>query len=765
MTRPDTPSSAYYTQYFRRSIHPAKMLAACFLGIAALASPVAQSADVVLDIPSTYPRLWYGNPQRLAQARLYAQTNPVPIPTYPNSAKARNRALRSLMTSASPSNDPDCAAAVRWLQSYDLEASREDDEDNVADPGPCNMDAQSVSCDRARWGGEDAILVYDWCHAYVNTLPATEKQRLVTKWNNYISVMNDHPYNWEVQQGNNYYAGYMRNSLLWGITTFGENAAAQGFINAALQTRLENNTAPWAATFGAGGVPAEGPQYGAYQLGYPVIAFQSVRDFGYDAYQKTAFYNDATYYLQYATLPSPTYNAPTNSSRYELYPFSDIGENDANTAYTSDYANLLALNIVRAPTTARARHAKAWLQRTGTQPDWWVKAVLSSNATAAGDSDMPRDYFASGYGFLYARSASVSPTMALLMSNDSVGSEESGGSTHDSRIAGAFQLWRNGIWMSRASFGYRGSDDAYLTGFRGQGRVWADHGLASNMVLFGGPKGATYQMEGPVSAKSGRTRMLRLESADAYTYAAVDLKPAYRAPPPGNACWLAGDDWPFAEVMIREYVYLRGWDALLIFDRMRSGNASTRPPYTDPCGSSGYDGPRLEADQVVKSFLLHFPGNPTITGNRVSANTPANQPRQQALDAHILLPQNVAPRIIDERSCCGSSNFRAQFRMELDQTGSAEGHNLVVVRARDISVQPLDVQFAQAGADLVVTFQRQSETATIRLRAGMTSTGGSVQFGTQTAQPFYTGVQPMTISDDGPKWQPIDDVIFKSSFQ
>jgi hypothetical protein len=636
----------------------------------------------------------------------------------------------------------------------------------VPDPGACNLDAESVSCDRARWGGEDAILIYDWCHAYVTTLPAATRQGLITRWNRYISVLNENPYNWQFQQGNNYYAGYLRNSLLWGIATFGENGAnAQAFITASLRTRLENNTVPWAANFGVGGVPSEGPQYGAYQLGYPVIALQSARDFGYDAYLKTPFYNDATYYLQYATLPAPTYNAASQSSRYELYPFSDIGENDANTAYNSDYANLLAYNILRAPGLPRARHAKAWLQRTGTQPDWWVKAALSGNTTTADDSDMPRDYFASGYGFLYARSASVSPSSAVLMTNDSVGSEEFGGATHDSRIAGAFQFWRNGIWMSRSSFGYRGSDDANLTGFHGQGQVSADHGLASNMVLFGGLKGSTYHMRGPVLAKSGRTRMLRLESSDAYTYAAVDLKPAYRAAPPGNACWLAADDWPFAEVMIREYIYLRSWDALLIFDRLRSGNASTRPPYTTPCGSSGYEGPRLEAHQVIKSFLLHFPGNPTVSGNRVTANTPANQPRPQALDAHVLLPQNASPRIVDERSCCGNSNARAQYRMEIDQSGSADSYNLVVVRARETTAAPLDAQLTQTGDDIVVNLQRQGATATIRLRSGMTSTGGSVQFGNQPPASLYTGVQGMTVGDSGPVWQSISDVLFQNGFQ
>ncbi|MBP6691362.1 MAG: hypothetical protein KA162_02945, partial [Xanthomonadales bacterium] len=52
-------------------MHRTRLLACACLLLCA-----TQALAVPLNIPPTHPRLWYGNPARLAQARAYFQTTP-----------------------------------------------------------------------------------------------------------------------------------------------------------------------------------------------------------------------------------------------------------------------------------------------------------------------------------------------------------------------------------------------------------------------------------------------------------------------------------------------------------------------------------------------------------------------------------------------------------------------------------------------------------------------------------------------------------------
>ncbi len=74
-------------------------------------------------------------------------------------------------------------------------------------------------------------------------------------------------------ESSNYYWGYLRNELNWGIATYYENSMAQTFLNDALVTRWQNGVLPYFAGPDKGGVPPEGSAYGPVMLSYPVVPF------------------------------------------------------------------------------------------------------------------------------------------------------------------------------------------------------------------------------------------------------------------------------------------------------------------------------------------------------------------------------------------------------------------------------------------------------------------------------------------------------------
>jgi hypothetical protein len=713
----------------------------CFITLVWLIAGTSCAGAAELDIPATHPRLWFGDPARLAAARAFYPANPVAANNAMNGDNARHRALRALMSG----NAAECAVAVEWAMRFDLEAA-DANGDGSADPGACNLSSEGRYCDRARWEGEQAIMVYDWCHA---SFSANQRATFIARWNRYIGALNEGPFNWQRMPANNYYWGFLRNSLLWGMASHGENGRAQEFIDHAIEARYAQTFVPWSQTFGIGGVPGEGSQYGAYPIEYSTVALWSARDFGYDAYAASPYWDHVSYYLSYATTPAPTAGAV--GSTFELFPFND-DHNFVNggSAEKSGYADLLGVLILRDPSSDRARHARAWLTRTGVQPNWWVRAALASAGGPAGSDDLPLDYFAAGYKFVYARSDRTASATTTLLELGALGSQLRGGIEHDGRESGSFQIWRKSRWMSRESVGYRGSD--FVRGWNNGAATSAEHPVAHNTVLFEG--------NGQIGAFHAQPQLLRLQTAPQFTYAAVDLRDSYRSQAttvPPSQCWLARDDWPFADRVVREFIALRQWNVLLVVDRLRASSDSQLPVYAAPCVSVSYT--PTAAAAVRKSFLLHLPTEPVVSGRRVSAVA-----GDQAIDAHLLLPASSTPRIVDERSC--SSCTHGQFRLEVDDAGAADTVFLHAIHARDASAAPLNAALTTAAGQWTVALTRaDGARATVRLTSGLTVGPASVQFDTGPVQALHGGVQGMSVLTQGPVWDALSDTIFANGFE
>lgn len=728
------------------SHRPAFALPLLLIAAASAASGVAHAAT--LAIPNQHPRLWYGDAGRLARARAYSAQNPVTISGWPPSAQARDRALRSLMRGqGDPSTDTDCQQAVNWLRNF-------------------TMSVGGTSSDQARWDGENAILVYDWCHYAIS---GGDRDTLIARWNGYIATLNGKPWGGLAMSANNYFWGYLRNSLLWGIASYHDGGSAQrqnaqGFIDHALDVRYRRQDAldwnsrnrpppsppantsrfrTWYQAFGVGGVPLEGTQYGPYMLSYPVIAFTSATDYGYKAWNMVPFWRDAVYHLHYAATPAATRARDGAAVRHEMFPFNDDEFfADGGSAEGTGYADFLAAMVLRKPNAPLARQALSWMQARGVAPSWPLRAELAATTVTATAPTLPSDYYADGSQFFHGRRAAGADATAFMLQLGGANAYTSnvselaadGGVGHSHQDLGNFQLWRKGRWLSRETTGYNISSDG-VRGWNNGPVVDPLEGVAHNVALFEG--------RGQIYTRRGWSRVLRLQSAPEFAFAAVDMLESYRAP--AHESWFAEDDWPFAEVAIREFVYLRALDALVILDRMKSGDDSLDPIY-----DVSYTGPQMPGTQVRKSFVLHATGtgadengNPFALGAAQATATVGDQ----RLDLRTLLPANPAYRVIDEGGRIG------QFRLEYDVSGSEMSYLLNVVSMRDATDAPVSATVSDVGDAWQLTLAHPlNGSATLLLRKGETSSGGSVRIGQGSVQPLLERVQGMSITGNGPVW-------------
>ncbi|HEY0660531.1 MAG TPA: heparinase II/III family protein [Lysobacter sp.] len=615
------------------------------------------------------------------------------------------------------------------------------------------ISVDGTSSDEARWDGENAILVYDWCHYAISD---TDRTTLLNRWNGYVSTLNAKPWGGTTMAANNYFWGYLRNSLLWGIASYHDNGetqrqTAQGFIDNALQLRYRSNSTPpmangskfstWYNTFGVGGVPLEGNQYGPYMTDYPVIAFTAATDYGYNAWDAVPFWRDAVYYLHYAATPTATRSRDGAQPRHELFPFNDDEMFASGGSAEGAYNDFLAAMILRDPARTLARQAQSWMQARSQQPSWRMRAELASVTVSSAAPTLPLDYYAEGAKFLYGRRDAGTQSTAFMLQlgganayGDPDELEPDGGVGHSHQDLGNFQLWRKGRWLSRESTGY-GIETDGIRGWNNGAKVDPASSVAHNTALFEG--------RGQIHTRRGWAQVKRLQSTADFAFAAVDMTESYRAP--AHETWLAEDDWPFAEAAIREFIYLRGLDALVVLDRLTSGSDSLDPVY-----NGGYSGPKMTGAQVRKSFVLHATGsggdgrtNPFVLGTAQATATVGDQ----RLDLHTLLPANPVYRVIDEAGPIG------QFRLEYDVSGSQTSYLLNVVSARDASDAMINAVIADLGDRWELNLSHpQKGAVTLVLLKGVTSSGGTVKVGSGAAVPLRADRQGIMINDQGVSW-------------
>jgi hypothetical protein len=642
----------------------------------------AGPSSAALDIPAGHPRIWW-TPDRLAAAKAwYAGNAFTPTPDDP-----LELSLHYVLTG----NTTSARAAIDQLMALDFPLS-------------------GTASDPFRWYGEWAIVTYDWCY---DQMTDSERATIMTRWNAAVAHWNAASWGAVGMEADNYYWGYLRNSLLWGMATFHDNPQAQGFIDAALQTRFVDSFLPYAAKDGSGGVSTEGTEYGRYMFDYPVMAFTSAQNLGRALFSETNFYCEAVYYLVYTTTPGVTTRTVAGNviEGMDLFPFSDDQNFATGPLASSDYygsfANTMAMTW---PDNAVGQHARAWIQLAKAPVPLHVQAVDPGGKSASFEG-LPLDYYAPGPGYHYARTTwgADATTLSVQMGHP-------GEVGHSHIDAGNFQMWRGGRWLTRESTGYADS----LVGYGGAS-VESDDFSAHNVVAFQGRALATgSSIEGPPV-------VVRLETQPDYSYAAVDLSKAFRAHDPGHP----ERDTPWSSSVVREFLFVRPLETLVVFDRMTSQTAAG-----------------VDASDVVKASLLHFEAAPTI----VDANHVLGKNGDQALAVTTLLPSAPTYKVTNEGGV-------GQHRLDIETSGAPESYFLNVLQGRDATAADVVATMLDDAEHYTITLKHPTAgTAVLVLDKGPKSSGGSFAFSAHgapgTTTPLRADVQQIHVGKEGPYWSP-----------
>lgn len=502
---------------------------ALMIGTSAPAADEAANTVEGLTIPQSHPRLVW-TVETLPKAKQWFKANSFsPSPgSFDNEGSRLDYALHYLFTG----NKGSARAAIQKALSVTLPAGQLD---------PKNKGASS---DQARWFGEMVVTAYDWCWP---EWKEEERAELIERWNGYLDALRKKDWGGVGMEANNYYWGYLRNELAWGIATYGENPKAEEFIHHALTTRWKKSFLPYAAKLGKGGIVAEGTSYGPVNVWYPLLPFVTCRQHGRDLFAESNFFREAAYALVYGTTPAPTRRKGDGGAKYEYALYNDVPYPDAasqfhSRPYFGDFAGVMAFLEGDEPA---GQIAAEWLAKIKPMRSKWTLALRSSpSSPSSSTSKLPLDYYGSGTQYLFARGSwSPETTTAFLQ----MGRYQRIGHWHQDD--GSFQLWRNGKWITRITAGsYKD-----LVGYNGR-KIQNPAPEAHNLLLLNGI--------GPQknSVESGDPVVVRLESKPEYAYAAVDLTKAYlsdgRLPSP-----------PITRY-VREYLFVRASGALHVCDRV-----------------------------------------------------------------------------------------------------------------------------------------------------------------------------------------------------
>ncbi len=625
-----------------------------------------------MTLPAAHPRLWF-DAARLARARTWFQSHPFTPPTNEDTAGGYGDvALHGLLSDNATGS---CTTAINWA------LSRLDD---LADTG-------GVACDPCRWTGEQLILVYDWCHAYMTP---GQRDTFVLGVSTGLQSWSQEAWGGPSMYQNNYYWGYLRNELEWAITAYEEDPVwAESMLDWVFTNRLANAFDPSTLPAGKsrGGVAYEGSEYGPVVGAYPLIPFTTAALLGRNLYEETSFWWEFVYALIHSTTPAPTAVPGVAGTGYTVFPFSDDeGWNERFQAETHYFPDFMVSAASYWPTANVGRHARQWANMVGILPWRHVQAVdvLNSPLPFTG---LPLDFYAAGPRYFYGRNAWGAASTAFQLQLGDAAESTIG---HQHGDYGTFQIWRQGRFVAHETAGYSGASATEVAGYAGVGSVDSATGIAHNTVLVNGAN--------PGPQYSDRTAVVeRLESQADYAFAVVDLVP------PATQM----QEWR------REFVFVRPLETLVILDRLQTASAG-----------------------ATKTFLNHCETNPAVSGNNAATCTVGTQ----ALVMTTLLPAQRLYRVVDE-----GSHTNSQYRIEVDTTpGTAQSYILTVLQAKGSSDPSLSPSLVDNGSSWTLTL---APGTSITFQKGMTSTGGSITVdGVPT--PFRANVQTMSVTAAGPAW-------------
>jgi hypothetical protein len=541
----------------------------------------------------------------------------------------------------------------------------------------------------------------------------------------------------------NYFAGQFRNDFDFGIATFGENPNASANLQYGIQNRW-NDLLNFVSPTGTGKNGAKGyalhnqeggGEYGRYSLGYYAFPLASSAILGRDLWSETTAFKSGVFQTIYNTMPIMT----TSRNLTDMFTWGDDeqwvsgatcpyqGHNGpdghggcgASSQYYGDFMQAAANEF---PGVAVGKLARQWISTVNPAVGPIHKSVDPGGPSQA-YSTLPLDYYSSGAQYMYSRSDWTTNGTSMLLQmgmpqGGNSGTTQSWGGGHTHYDAGTFQVFRKGVNIIRETPGY----GEFVAGYNGVGTADTYQGFAHNIPLVGGLASINVQgcSDGPGVVK-------RLESQPNYSFAATDLTLVYQ----NRVCDSGhlGRQNPHVVSMVREYIYFRGINVLMIVDRFQSDAPTTSTTFVSHCETS----PRVVSatiaciDGAQEAFYTGLvPASPTIAIVAENANGANAANWQYRIEANNANPGNVV-----------------SYNVYTIQLGDSSGFSPLTPGVVDsFPGNPLSGTFT-------ITLDANNS---VLINKGITSSGGTIK-AAGTTKAMASAVQGMTITDNGPVWQ------------
>jgi len=344
-------------------------------------------------------------------------------------------------------------------------------------------------------------------------------------------------------------------------------------------------------------------------------------------------------------------------------------------------------------------------------------------------SGLPLDYLAPGPGAMYSRN-SWNSTATLVQFYGGYFCQGQCGHWHAD--AGSFSIWRNGQWLSVLDPAYNSTVD----GYNDSGQTDAREGPAQNTVYYEYIGPAFNYTYGPY------VNIVRAQSDPNFAYMAADISGPMHANPsqdtPGR------DDNPYAGQTIREYLFIKPLETLVILDRMQAvWNPQAGDTHT-----------QLAPSAVVRGITVHCPVNPTLSGTNMIC-TPGGS---QTLETNVIYPTSgVTTRKITE---AGPDFGTQKYRLEAEISGAAQMYMVTSMQARGSAASSLTLSASLSGSTITVNLVHPTlGCAQIQYTTGQTSTGGLFGYTSGSgcsaptaSQALLSSVQGITVNTAGVTW-------------
>jgi hypothetical protein len=609
--------------------------------------------------------------------------------------------------------------------------------------------SSGAGCDNMRREGEWITgMVRDWLApgcGKAQCLTPAQASTIDTNWSAWQANQDNATQTWGNvgMPASNYFAGQFRNDFDFGIASYNDNANAHANLQYGIQNRW-NDLLNFVSPTGTGKNGATGyalhnqeggGEYGRYSLGYYAFPLASSAILGRDLWTETTAFKSGVLQTIYNTMPTTT----TSRNMTDMFTWGDdeLWVSGAGCGYQSHngpdghggcgassqyYGDFMQAAANEFPGIAVGKLARQWISTVNPAIGPIHKSVDPGGSSQA-YSTLPLDYYSSGAQYMYSRSDWTTNATSMLWQmgithGTNMGTTQSWGGGHGHWDAGTFQVFRKGVNIVRETPGY----SEFVAGYNGVGTSDTFAGFAHNVPVIGGQASINVQgcSDGPGVVK-------RLETQPNYSFAVTDLTLVYQ----NNQCDSGHPTRqnPHVVSAVRELIYFRGINVLMIVDRLQS-----------------------DASTTGTTFVSHCETNPTVA----SATIACIDGTQEAFYT-ALVP--AAPRIVVvAENANGANAANWQYRIEANNSspGNVVSYNIYTIQLGDaagFSALTPAVADSTPGNPSSGTFTITLDPNNILvINKGITSSGGAITAAGST-KALATAVQSMTITDSGPVWQ------------